>query len=573
MSESRPLQLRQGDVVAKKYEIDAPLGTGPLGASYLAHSMQNGRKVVIKLLGGPAAPEVQAQQTVAAIQGVQSDTLVKVLDTGEHLGRRWVAMEHFEGESLRRLMDDYAGQKKPFSLQEACQIVAKALEAVEAAHAKGLVHRHLKPSNIVVQSRSVGPGAGRVVRTVKVTGLGLSELVHPGVLQEGLGENPAHSRYLAPELSSPTQGGGPQADLYSAGVIFYELLCGQTPMGTYLAPSQIRDDLPKHVDDIVDIAIAANAEDRYPSARDMINDIQRAFQDEDKPVAGLPKNTLAIVIGATAAVIAVGLIVMSVADPQKAAARKDEELRALLVRQNPLPDEATIRAKLQGHEDMVYIPGGTFVKGRLNAETVGSATEPVAQVVKVEGYYVDRFEWENQKGANPLVNVTWSKAQELCESKGKRLCTAEEWERACKGPENKIYAYGDAFDAEKCGADVVSDNAPRDDRADRASGSLTECVSGWGVYDLSGGAREWTSSDGVSNKAFKQLKGGDPGKSAQGSRCAYTNDRKPDYTDRSISFRCCLSEGGMASGSAAEGGTATGAGDGAAPTEGAPAAQ
>lgn len=572
MSDSRSLNLRQGDVVAKKYEVDGPLGAGPLGSTYLAHSLQNGRKVVIKLLSGPAAPEAQAQDIVAKLQGIPSDALVKVLDTGEHHGRRWIAMEHFEGDSLRRLMDEYAGQKKPFTLQEACQITAKVVEALEAAHAAGLVHRHLRPGNILVQSRSVGPGQGRTVRTIKVTGLGLSELVHPGVLQEGLAERPSDARYLAPELSSPSQGGGASSDLYSAGVVFYELLCGQTPMGTYLAPSQIREDLPKHVDDIVDIAIAANAEDRYPTARDMINDIQRAFQDEDKPVAGLSKKTLAVVIGGTLAIFAIVGGVLAVTDEDKSAARKDEALRAQVAKESPLPDADFIKQKLTGHEDMVYVPEGSFIRGRLNAEMKSApATEPVAQVMKSAGFYIDRFEWENQKGGKPLVNVTWQQAEELCQSKGKRLCTAEEWERACKGmdnatyayarPENAPYGYADVFDAAKCGPDVVGD-ADRDGRGDRASGELADCRSGWGVYDMSGGPREWTSTGGRNNKNFKQLKGGDAGKAAVGSRCAFVDDRNPNFTDRSISFRCCLGDG--------EASAATPAAP-AAPAEGAPA--
>ncbi len=572
------LQLRQGDVLAKKYEIDAPMGAGPQGGSYLARSLSSSKKFVIKLLAGPAAPEAAATALIQRANDVMSEGLVRTVDTGEHQGHRWMAYEYVEGESLRRLLDEYAGQRKAFTLQEAAQIVVKTLEAIDAAHQKGLLHRHLKPSNVIIQSRAVGPGQGKVVRTVRITGLGYSELVHPGVLQEAAMDHP-FGGYMAPELSSPSTGGTRQADVYSAGVMLYELLCGQTPMGTYLSPTQIRDDLPKHLDDIVDLALASNSEDRYPTARDMINDVQRSFQDDDKPVAGISKRTLAIVIGGTLAVVGIAAAVLMATDPDAGARRKDEQLRAEIVRENPLPPPDFIRQKLVGHEDMVFVPRGTFLPGRMNAEDgrTAAAKEPLAAKAAVEAFYIDRFEWDNQKGGNPLVNVGYESAVELCASKGKRLCTSSEWERACKGPENLIYSYGDTFNPEKCGADVSTD-ADRDERADTKSGGLETCTSGFGVYDLSGGTREWTSTVGA-NERFRVLKGGKAGEAIKGSRCAYVEERSMALTDRQIGFRCCQSDGAVpgtaatGDGAAAADPAATAAPvEGAAPADAAPPA-
>jgi formylglycine-generating enzyme required for sulfatase activity len=559
VSAQQPLQLRPGDVIAKKYEIDAALGAGPQGPSYAARAIAGGKKVVLKLLAGPASSSEQADDIVRRIRDVSSDSIVKITDTGEHLGRRWVVMDHVEGETLRRVMDEYAGQRKSFALSEAAQILAKVLEAADAAHRRGFVLRHLKPANILVQTRQVGPG--KFVRTVKITGFGLSDMIHPGVLAEGLAERAQDGRYMAPELSSPSHGGTAQADLYSAGIVFYELLVGQTPMGTYLAPSRIREELPAHADNIVDIAIAPNAEDRYPTARDMINDLQRAFQDEELVNTGISVKTIAGIIGAV--VVLVAAIGAYVAFDSGKAERTDKELRAQLVTENPMPSADEVKRKLVGREDMVYIPAGTFIQGAMHVEeATKSPNEALASVAKTEAYYIDRFEYPNQKGAAPLVNVTWDEAGRLCEEKGKRLCSAAEWERACKGPENSIYAYGNLYAADACGADVVGD-ADKNNQLDRASGELNTCGSGYGVFDLSGGAREWTADSGFTNKdVYRLSKGGKAGSPERASRCAFSEERKHDLTDRTTSFRCCVSEGVAPAGAGA---TPAAPADGAAP--------
>ncbi len=533
-------KLRQGDVVAKKYEIDGLIGEGPTGASYKARVMASGKMVCIKVLNGPPSPMATANATVQRIQQARADALVAITDVGEHAGSLFVVSEHFEAESLRRLMDSYAGQRKSFSLQEACQIVVGALEAVESAHQAGLVHRHVKPGNILVQTKTVGPG--KVVRTVKLNGLGVSELINPGTLAENMVES-GDNRYMAPELTSPSAGGTVQTDLYSVGVIFYELLTGQTPMGTYLSPTQVREDLPNHVDDIVDIAIAGEAADRYPSARDMINDISRAFTDDDKPTAPLPRKTIGLVVGGSVLVMALigGYFAMN--DPAATARKEDDAQRARIIRENPI-DAAAQEAKVAGHPNMVYVPTGKLLRGRMRTEnsSVAAATEPLATEKEVPGYYMDMFEYPNEVGGHATVNATRADATAACATRGKRLCTALEWERACKGPEMTVYGYGNAFKPDACGTDPGGDK-DQDGGLDRASGSQEGCKSGWGVYDLSGGALEWTA-DAASNTKFGVLKGGKRESAAQGTRCAYSLEFNATATNRAIGFRCCMNDDG-----------------------------
>lgn len=535
--------LRQGDVVAKKYEIEAQVGTGPTGVTYAARLLSGGKKVSIKMLHGPSIGMERALAATQRIGAAKADALVPLLETGEHNGQLWVASEHFEAESLRRLMDSYAGEKKSFSLQEACQIAVRVLEAVEAAHQAGLVHRHIKPSNVLVHSKSVGPGSGKTVRTIKLNGLGFSELMHERALDENLGERPTDRRYLAPELASLSAGGTIQTDIFSVGIMLYELLTGQTPMGTYLSPTQIRDDLPKHVDGIVDIAISTNPEDRYPSARDMINDIQRAFNDDEKPATGISGKHLVLMLGGSVLVLGAIGVMFAMNDPEDEARRADEALRAKVINENPVSAKEQ-EAKAVGHPNMAWVPAGTYISGRMfsESEKVALATEPRAEVKKSEAFYIDLFEWPNQVGANPDIRVSAGEAAALCEGVGKRLCTANEWERACKGPEQNVYGYGNAYNPATCGTDPGGDRN-RDGQLDRAAGSSEECKSGWGVYDMSGSALEWTSTTGRTNTGFQVLKGGKLGQPEAGSRCAYGTETNGASTNAAIGFRCCLDDG------------------------------
>lgn len=543
MAGSPQQSLRQGDVLGKKYEVDAFLGNGSTGSTWSARQLSSGKKVAIKLIAGAALESATIQPVLQKLKETSDDALVGLIDYGEHNGQLFVVQEFFEGDSLRRLMDEYAGQKKSFTLQEACQIVVRVLEATDAAHRKNLVHRHIKPGNIIVNSRNVGPGTGKAVRTVKLTGLGFSALVDPVTLSENLGER-ADNRYLAPELSVPHAGGTPQADIYSVGVIFYELLTGQTPMGTYLSPSQVREELSKHVDDIVDIAIDANLDNRYPTARDMINDIQRTFTDDEKPAPTVSNKQTVMVVAGSLGVIAVIVGAMFLNDPAAEAKRADQTLRASVIKENPAADKAMIEGKLQGHPNMAYIPAGSFIQGRMQSEDgkVALATEPLASKQKIGAFYIDVFEFENAKGGHPKVQVTWDGADAACAARGKRLCSATEWERACKGPENTVYSYGDTFNGESCGADVAVDT-DHDGLSDWTSGGKDACKSGWGVYDVSGGPSEWTGTSGANGK-FKVYKGGKGGQPQSASRCSWSNDQSPTLANRTLSFRCCMDDDG-----------------------------
>ena len=576
MGDEKEVSFSRGDVIAQKFEIEKELGSGMLGTTYLVRHISSEKYLALKVLRPKlVANPLDRKRFDACFEKackVESDGVVRLGEVGEFNGNVYFTSEYFESQNLRVLMDEYLEQQKTFSLEESCQIIVQTLEALVDLHAAGITHRNLKPENILVATRGAGPGGKNVVRTVKVSDAGLADIINPTILAESYISR-QEARYLAPEVSSFEHAGLPQSDVYSAGVMLYELVVGQTPRGTYLAPTQLRGDLPEHIDDIVEIALASWPEDRYPTAKDMLVDLQRFFSGElivDKTPVSFRNVLIGLgLIGVVFATMGVYLNVRETPDPLAAAKIQDEEIRRDVLEVVKIPSEAQMEAMVAKHPEMLYIPPGPFVMGRLNQEPlkeqdlvtetlvqVASQSEPLAETTEVSGFYIDRYEFPNRKNnvdgtpVKPVAKATWSDAQKTCESINKRLCTEEEWEKSCKGPANYIFTYGDTYDDEECAVGV---NDPYN------LGDNPECMSDYGVQGLSGGKREWTSTQAGSKENRRVVKGGlssnssmsgentkeptlDPIK-RRGSRCAFAVDESIGYADNTLSFRCCLDVG------------------------------
>ncbi|MDF1563844.1 MAG: SUMF1/EgtB/PvdO family nonheme iron enzyme [Deltaproteobacteria bacterium] len=181
---------------------------------------------------------------------------------------------------------------------------------------------------------------------------------------------------------------------------------------------------------------------------------------------------------------------------------------------------------------MVYVPGGGFPFGSAANDPMRNFAEKTLQQVQVVGFCIDRFEYGGQK---PSTAVSWFRAKELCERRSKRLCTEEEWEKACKGPQGRRFPYGNSFDAEACNTEDAEGN----DRELVKSGAFRRCRSGYGVYDMAGNAAEWTSSTFQTGAAYRTIKGGAANRPDWDTRCATRGNRKPNSKDDFLGFRCC----------------------------------
>ncbi len=180
----------------------------------------------------------------------------------------------------------------------------------------------------------------------------------------------------------------------------------------------------------------------------------------------------------------------------------------------------------------VTIPAGTLRAGSRCYDIPRVRPDELEHTEMAFGAFdMDVFPYPNEPGQPAKVDVTWQEAKELCEARGKRLCTELEWERACKGPKNHTYPWGDAFQTGKC-----------EGRKDRLTNERSACKSEHEVMDLVGLSLEWTASDwerGTPN-GQKVVRGARSDVvSWLSARCAYSRMRDPNKKFDNVGFRCC----------------------------------
>lgn len=202
------------------------------------------------------------------------------------------------------------------------------------------------------------------------------------------------------------------------------------------------------------------------------------------------------------------------------------------------PPWATDQAEPEPRPGMAWIPPGVLIAGTPLDKLPRVADEEMAgEQVVMRGFYVDVFPWPNEVGAIPTTNMNQAEAREICEGQGKRLCTELELERACKGPSNQTYEYGETYKASVCGTGVARSLIP--------NGYNAACQSGFGVHDLHGGVWSWSASQWRRDPARPGLIAARGGNGVAGDlvgRCANGRAQKPDARRDDVGVRCCAGE-------------------------------
>lgn len=179
-------------------------------------------------------------------------------------------------------------------------------------------------------------------------------------------------------------------------------------------------------------------------------------------------------------------------------------------------------------QGMASIKAGRFVSGSDANDPMRAFGDQSAHTESTASYCIDTYEYPNQRGREPVTGYTWARAKKACEGLGKRLCSEDEWERACKGPNGAKFPFGGTFEQGAC--NVGEGGRPA------ASGEFGRCRSGYGVADMSGNVSEWTASrmgDG------KVVKGGSVEQAAFTARCSARAGESSGAHSDTLGFRCC----------------------------------
>jgi len=316
-------ELKEGTILAGRYEILKLLGQGGMGAVYKARDIDLDRTVALKLIRPELAKNPQIlrrfKQELILARQVTHKNVIRIFDLGQSDGIKFITMDFVEGQDLHSLLDE-KGKLPP---EQAARIMLQISRALEAAHGEGVIHRDLKPHNIMLDKK------GRVY----VMDFGIARSAYlPGMTQTG-------ALIGTPEYMSPEQARGEKlserSDLFSLGVIFYELLTGKSPYPGDAALAtlwkrlqekpkpaiEVDPTVPKPLNDIVMKALEIDPEKRWASAHDVAQQIEIWLG----PSAGssmvfLPAPRLAywkLGSAAVALLLVAGLVVFRLKSPSK----------------------------------------------------------------------------------------------------------------------------------------------------------------------------------------------------------------------------------------------------------------
>ncbi len=264
-----------------RYRVVRKLGTGGMANVYLAEDQELGRRVAIKMLDDRHSQDEQFverfRREAKNVAGLSHPNIVSIYDRGRAEGTYYIAMEYLEGRTLKELLVARGPTPLPVAVDYARQILA----ALAFAHRNGIVHRDIKPHNVVV-----APDGRLKVTDFGIARSGASQMTETGSI---IGT----AQYLSPEQAkgAPVT---PASDIYSVGIVLYEMLTGTVPFSgdtpleiamKHLSaipepPSELRPDIPHEFDSIVLRALAKDPADRYQSAEEMDVDLARAARGQ-----------------------------------------------------------------------------------------------------------------------------------------------------------------------------------------------------------------------------------------------------------------------------------------------------
>ncbi|MFO0810443.1 MAG: bifunctional serine/threonine-protein kinase/formylglycine-generating enzyme family protein [Gemmataceae bacterium] len=525
-----PLAAPDGPMPARigRFEVRRLLGTGAFGAVYQAYDPRLDRDVAIKvlrpgLLDNAKYVERFVREAKAAA-GLRHPNIVPVHETGTDGGRHYIVSAYIAGRPLDDAIDDGG-----MAFGRAARIVRELAEALAYAHERGVVHRDVKPANVLLDEKD----------RPLLTDFGLASRVGVAEKLTNAGATVGTPAYMAPEQAQGHDGDAiPASDQYSLGVVLYELLTGRTPFAGRPEvvlynqihtppdpPRKLRADVPPELEAVCLRAMAKDPGQRFATLDDLAAALVGKPPSADaaatpsvwetlppptkpaaRPAKGSRRGRRWVVIGGVATVglvLAAGLVVRS------------GELKAgqRLVPPLDLGGGMTM--------EFVYIPPGEFLMGAPDGEKGAEDDEKPQHRVRItKGFYLGKYEVTQEQyraimEANPsnfkehntnqdtrhfpVENLSWDEADRFCDKltlkSGRRIIlpTEAEWEYACRAGTTTPFHFGSVLDGTQANCDG---SRPYGTEATGPSLKRT-CKVGsypandWGLHDMHGNVWEW----------------------------------------------------------------------------------
>ena len=280
--------VKDGIVLGKRYEVLSKVGAGGMADVYKGRDRMLNRYVAIKVLKKEYREDEsfvrKFRSEAQAAAGLLHPNIVNVYDVGEDRGLYYMVMELVDGITLK----EYIEKKGRLTHKEVISIAIQMCAGIGAAHAAGIIHRDIKPQNIIISKEG----------KVKVTDFGIAKAVTSNTIStNAMGS----VHYTSPEQA---RGGysDQKSDIYSIGITLYEMVTGQVPFDgdstvsvaikhlqeEITPPSELAEDLPYSLEQIILKCTQKNSERRYPNTEELIKDLKRSLVDPDGDFVVIP---------------------------------------------------------------------------------------------------------------------------------------------------------------------------------------------------------------------------------------------------------------------------------------------
>jgi eukaryotic-like serine/threonine-protein kinase len=276
-------------ILSGRYEIGDKLGSGGMSSVHQATDLILERTVAVKILAEHLSDDerfvARFRREALAVAKLIHPNIVQVYDTGVDEGRHYIVMEYVEGRSGAQILQ----RQGPVGPEIAAEIGIQACAGLDYAHRRGIIHRDVKPGNLMVVGGPVGGGE----MTVKLTDFGIARAIEQTRITQ-VGSVVGTAAYLAPEQVRGEEA-TPATDVYALGVVLYQFLTGRLPYEgsslaelavrqqneKALAPSTYNDEVPESLGSAVLCALEGDPSRRYASAGELAGGLRRGLEGED----------------------------------------------------------------------------------------------------------------------------------------------------------------------------------------------------------------------------------------------------------------------------------------------------